>query len=148
LQGRRRCTGEWSAGAAESRAGHPASATTIAHPVDGALCALRQTEPSTTQLGCIGVLEAEHYMLCVQEAAMVGIVEVLIPVEAAAAVALNDERKREAIGRIVSRILQPRPDHDPLLEAMERFGTDAKAKGLTNETLAAELAAHKAERTR
>jgi hypothetical protein len=92
--------------------------------------------------------EAKHYMLCVQEAAMVGIVEVLIPVDAAAAVALNDERKREAIGRIVSRILQPRPDHDPLLEAMERFGADAKAKGLTQETLAAELAAHKAERTR
>jgi hypothetical protein len=92
--------------------------------------------------------EAKHYLLCVQEAAMVGIVEVLIPVDAAAAVALNDERKREAIGRIVSRILQPRPDHDPLLEAMERFGADAKAKGLTQDTLAAELAAHKAERTR
>ena len=56
---------------------------------------------------------------------MVGIVEVLIPVDAAAAVALNDERKREAIGRIVSRILQPRPDHDPLLEAMERFAAVA-----------------------
>lgn len=87
-------------------------------------------------------------MTGVQEAAMVGIVEVLIPVDAAAAVALDDERKREAIGRIVSRILQPHPDHDPLLEAMERFGPDAKAKGLTQETLAAELAAHKAERTR
>jgi hypothetical protein len=27
--------------------------------------------------------------------------------------ALSDARKREAIGRIVSRILQPHPDHDP-----------------------------------
>ena len=87
-------------------------------------------------------------MLGMQEAAMVGLVEVLIPVDAVAAVALNDERKREAIGRIVSRILQPHPDHAPLLEAMEPFGADAKAKGLTQETFAAELTAHKAEQIR
>jgi hypothetical protein len=99
-------------------------------------------------LAALVSFEPKHYVLCVQEAAMAGIVEVLIPVDAAAAMALHDEHKREAIGRIVSRILQPRPDHAPLLEAMERFGADAKAKGLTRETLAAELAAHKAERTR
>jgi len=79
---------------------------------------------------------------------MTGIVEVVIPVEAEAAAALTDTRKREAVGRIVSRILRPLPDHDPLLEAMERLSTDATAKGLTPETLEAELAAHKAERTR
>ena len=56
--------------------------------------------------------EAEHYMLGVQEAAMAGIVGVLIPVDAAV-VALKDSRKREAIGCIVSRILQPHPDHAP-----------------------------------
>ncbi len=52
---------------------------------------------------------------------MAGTVEVLIPVDAEAAAALTDARKREAVGRIVSRILRPDPDHDPLLEAMERL---------------------------
>jgi hypothetical protein len=79
---------------------------------------------------------------------MGGIVEVVIPVEAEAAAALTDARKREAVGRIVSRILRPQPDHDPLLEAMARLSTDAGAKGMTREMLDTELAAHKAERTR
>ena len=79
---------------------------------------------------------------------MADVVEVLIPVEAAVADALSDARKREAVSRIISRILQPQPDHDPLLEAMQRLGADAKDKGLTPEALEAELAAHKRERTR
>ena len=79
---------------------------------------------------------------------MAAIVDVVIPVEAEAAAALTDTRKREAVGRIVSRILRPQPDHDPLVEAMERLSADAKAKGLTAEVLDAELAAHEAERTR
>jgi len=70
---------------------------------------------------------------------MAGVVDVVIPVEAEAAAALTDTRKREAVGRIVSRILRPQPGHDPLLEAMERLSADAKAKGLTSETLEAEL---------
>jgi hypothetical protein len=82
-----------------------------------------------------------------QEVSMTGIVEVVIPVEAEAAAALTDTRKREAVGRIVSRILRPLPDHAPL-GAMERLSTDATARGLTPGTLEAELAAHKAERTR
>jgi hypothetical protein len=79
---------------------------------------------------------------------MAGFVDVVIPVEPEAAAALTDIRKREAVGRIVSRILRPQPNHDPLVEAMERLSLDAKAKGLTVETLDIELAAHKAERTR
>jgi len=79
---------------------------------------------------------------------MANIVDVVILVEAEAAAALTDTRKREAVGRIVSRILRPQPDHDPLVEAMERLSADAKAKGLTAETLDTELAAHKAERAR
>jgi hypothetical protein len=79
---------------------------------------------------------------------MAGIVDVVIPVEAEAAAALTDTRKREAVGRIVSRILRPHPDHDPLVDAMGRLSADAKARGLTVEMLDAELAAHKAERTR
>ena len=75
-------------------------------------------------------------------------VDVTIPVEPEAAAALGDARKREAIGRIVSRILRPHPGQDPLLDAMQRLSTDAKAKGLTPESLEAELAARKAERSR
>ena len=79
---------------------------------------------------------------------MADVVEVLIPVEAGVAGVLSDARTREAVGRIISRILQPRADHDPLLEAMQRLAGDAKDKGLTPEALEAELAAHKSERTR
>ena len=75
-------------------------------------------------------------------------IDVTIAVEPEAAAALQDARKREAIGRIVSRILRPHPGQDPLLDAMQRLSADAKAKGLTPEILEAELAAHKAERSR
>jgi len=75
-------------------------------------------------------------------------VDVAIPVEADAAAALTDRRKREAVGRIVSRILRPRPGQDPLLDAMDRLGADAKAKGLTPAILRSELKAHKIERRR
>ena len=79
---------------------------------------------------------------------MASLVDIVIPVDAEAAAALVDSRKREAVGRIVSRILRPQPDHDLLIEAMERLSADAKVKGLTAETLDMELAAHKTERTR
>jgi hypothetical protein len=79
---------------------------------------------------------------------MAGTVDIVIPIEAEAGVALTDAGKREAVGRIVSRILRPQPGHDPLLEAMERLRVDAKAKGLTAEVLEAELAAHKIARIR
>jgi putative DNA methylase len=71
-------------------------------------------------------------------------VDIVIPVEAA--VALTDERKREAVGRIVSRILRPQPGHDPLLEAMQRLGAEGKevsvreALALIKATLDAALA--------
>jgi hypothetical protein len=79
---------------------------------------------------------------------MADTVDIVIPVEAAAAAALTDERKREAVGRIVSRILRPQPGHDLLLEVMQQLGAEAKARGLTAETPETELAAHKVERTR
>jgi hypothetical protein len=79
---------------------------------------------------------------------MDGTVGVVIPVEAEAAAALTDVRKREAVGRIVSRILRPQSGHDLLLDAMERLSADVKARGLTSEIVEAELKAHKAERNR
>jgi hypothetical protein len=75
-------------------------------------------------------------------------IDVAIPVELEAAAALEDARKREAVGRIVSRIVRPQPGHDPLLDTMQRLSDDAQAKGLTPNILDAELAAHKAERAR
>jgi len=82
------------------------------------------------------------------EARMPNTIDVTIPVEPEAAPALQDARKREAIGRIVSRILRPHPGQDPLLDAMQRLSDDAKTKGLTPDILEAELATHKAERSR
>jgi len=45
-------------------------------------------------------------------------VDVTIPVEPEAVAALWDARNRAAIGRPVSRVLQPRPDDDPLVGAI------------------------------
>ena len=74
------------------------------------------------------------------------IVEIAIPVEEAAATALRDPLKREALGRIVSRWLEDADDAEVLFEAVERLKTDAQTKGLTDEIVDVELAAHKAER--
>ena len=79
---------------------------------------------------------------------MANLVEVPIPMEPDAAADLTDERKRAAVGRIISRLLRPTPDHDPLLQAMDELGSAATAQGLTAERLEAELAAHKRERRR
>ncbi len=73
-------------------------------------------------------------------------VEVSIPVEADAAAVLRDARAREAIGRVVSRMLRPSDDTDPLLAAMERLSAEAARRGLTQAVLDEELAAHNAER--
>ena len=73
-------------------------------------------------------------------------VEVTIPVEADAAAALGDMRAREAIGRVVSRMLRPDGNADPLLAVMERLSAEAAKRGLTQAILDEELAAYNAER--
>ena len=77
-------------------------------------------------------------------------VDVTIPVEVRAASELRDARTREAIGRLVSRLLQRqrRENVEKLFAAMERLEADAEAKGLTDEILEEELAAYNAERRR
>ena len=76
-------------------------------------------------------------------------VDVTIPIEAEAAAALErDADRRAAVGRLVSLVLRPRPDGDPLLDAMDRLSAEAKARGLTPEILDEELAAHRVERRR
>jgi hypothetical protein len=69
-------------------------------------------------------------------------VDIIIPVEPEAAAAFADARNREAVGRLVSRVLRPRSGPSPLAE----MKADARAAGLTDADIDAELAAYNAER--
>jgi hypothetical protein len=73
-------------------------------------------------------------------------VDVTIPVEPAAAAALADARNREAVGRLVSRVLCPRSGLSPLAQAIAEMKADARAAGLTDAEIDAELAAYNVER--
>ena len=73
-------------------------------------------------------------------------IEVPIPVEPEAAAALADARNRAAIGRLVSRVLRPRSGPSPLAQAIAELKTEARASGLTDADVDAELAAYNAER--
>jgi len=72
-------------------------------------------------------------------------VPVTIEVEPAAAAALDDPATRARIGRLVSRVLQPAPV-ERLIAAMDALAAEAERRGLTEEILEEELAAHEAER--
>ncbi|HEY3911133.1 MAG TPA: hypothetical protein VGM07_14760 [Stellaceae bacterium] len=73
-------------------------------------------------------------------------VNVTIPVEPEAAAALADPRNREAVGRLVSRVLHPGSGPTPLARAIADLKADARAAGLTEAEIDAELAAYNAER--
>lgn len=74
-------------------------------------------------------------------------VDIAIPLDEAAAQALrHDPLKRQALGRLISHWLQSDGGGDRLLAAMNRLADEAQAKGLTEDILAAELAAYNAER--
>jgi hypothetical protein len=73
------------------------------------------------------------------------IAKVEIPVEEATAAALSDARRREAVGRLIDRLVRPGAD-DPLSTLLERTATEAREAGLTEADIAAELTAHNAER--
>jgi hypothetical protein len=73
-------------------------------------------------------------------------VEVPIPVAPEAAAALQDARKREAVGRVVSRLLRPDQGKALVLDVMERLSADARSRGLTDQMLEDELAAYNTER--
>lgn len=76
-------------------------------------------------------------------------VEIVIPVEAdVAALISGDPERRAAAGRLVSLFIRPPAGTDPLLDTMRELANDAKARGLTPDIVAEELAAHKAERRR
>jgi hypothetical protein len=73
-------------------------------------------------------------------------VDVTIPVEPAAAAALADVRNREAVGRLVSRVLRPRSGPSPLARAIAELKAEASSAGLSDAEIDAELAAYNAER--
>ena len=68
-----------------------------------------------------------------------------IPVEEATAAALSDARRREAVGRLVDRLVRPGAD-DPLIALFVRTAAEAQGSGLTEAGIEAELAAYNAER--
>jgi hypothetical protein len=72
--------------------------------------------------------------------------DVTIPVEPEAAAALAHARNREAVGRLVSRVLRPRSGPNPLSQAIAELKAEARAAGLTDADIDAELAAYNAER--
>ena len=71
-------------------------------------------------------------------------VNVIIEPEAAAALA--DARNREAVGRLVSRVLRPRAGPSPLAHAIAELKAEARAVGLSDANIDAELVAYNAER--
>ena len=73
-------------------------------------------------------------------------VDVTIPVEPEAAAALADARNCEAVGRLVSRVLRPRVGPSPLAQAIAELKTEARAAGLSDADINAELDAYNAER--
>jgi hypothetical protein len=72
-------------------------------------------------------------------------VDVTIPVEPEAAVALADARNRAVVGRLVSRVLRPRAGPSPLAQAIAEMKADARSAGLTDADIDVELAAYNAE---
>lgn len=73
-------------------------------------------------------------------------VDVTIPVEPEAAAALADARNRAAVGRLVSRVLRPHAGPSPLGQAIAALKAEARAAGLADADIDAELAAYNAER--
>ena len=70
-----------------------------------------------------------------------------IPLSPEAARVLADPGKLESVGKLVSDLLRPsRPEDDPLGRLIAQVKAEARADGLTDEEIDAELAAYNAER--
>ena len=73
-------------------------------------------------------------------------VTIEIPVSPEAAAALAEADRRAAVGRSISRMLQGAKARDLLAEAIDEAKAEARAAGLTDADIDAELAAYNAER--
>ncbi len=74
------------------------------------------------------------------------ITSIEIPVEVETAQALGDLRRRQAIGRLVDRMVRPSRKDDPLAALLEATARRAQEVGLTDVEIDVELAAYNAER--
>lgn len=68
-----------------------------------------------------------------------------VPVSPATAAAMSDSRRLAAVGRLIDRLVRPGAD-DPFNAVLLRTAEEARAAGLTEDALAAELAEYNAER--
>jgi len=84
--------------------------------------------------------------IAAEEFRMDDTVDVTIPVEPEAAAALADARNREAVGRLVSRVLRPQAGPSPLARAIAEMKADVRAAGLADADIGTELAVYNAER--
>lgn len=73
-------------------------------------------------------------------------VDVTIPIDAKVAGALDSPVRREALGRYLSALLKGGRLRDALAEAIADAKREARAAGLTDEDIDAEIAAWRAER--
>jgi hypothetical protein len=73
-------------------------------------------------------------------------VDVTIPVEPEAAAALADARNRDAVGRLISRVLRPHAGPSPLAQAIAELKAEARRAGLGDIEIDAELPAYNSER--
>ena len=73
-------------------------------------------------------------------------VQVTLPVDAEAAKALETPARRQAAGRYLSGLLKGERVRDVLAEAIADAKREARASGLTDEAIDAELEAWRAER--
>lgn len=77
---------------------------------------------------------------------MAGMIDITIPVDADAAKALESPIRREAAGRYLSSLLKAGRIREVLVEAIAEAKQEARAHGLTDEDIDAELAVWRAER--
>jgi len=73
-------------------------------------------------------------------------VDVMVPVDAEAAKALESPARREAVGSYLSSRLKDGRARDVLAEAIAEAKREARAQGLTDEEIDAELNEWRAER--
>jgi len=74
------------------------------------------------------------------------VAKIEISVDSETARALADPRRLEAVGRLVDKMVRPSAKDDPLAAVLEATAAEARALGLTDEDIDAELAAYNAER--
>jgi len=69
-------------------------------------------------------------------------IDVIIPVGREAAAAMSDARNREAVGRLISSMLNPCAGRGRLADAISALEADVCQAGLTDTEIDTELAAH------